>query len=49
MVARATEKQLERNALYMRAKMLVADQSTELTEIQESITQLREENSALKE
>ncbi|KAN0138282.1 hypothetical protein V8E53_003745 [Lactarius tabidus] len=48
-VARATEKQLEQNALYMRMKMLVTGQSTEISELQESNTQMHEENGALKE
>ncbi len=33
----------------MRIKLVVADQTTEITELQESNTKMREENSALKE
>lgn len=48
-IARATERQLEQNALYMRVKMLANDQTTEIAELQEANTKLREENGALKE
>jgi hypothetical protein len=48
-VARATKKQLEQNALYMHMKMLVTGQSTEISELRESNTQMHEENGALKE
>ncbi|KAN0134643.1 hypothetical protein V8E53_007428, partial [Lactarius tabidus] len=48
-VARATEKQLEQNTLYMCMKMLVTGQSTEISKLQESNTQMCEENGALKE
>jgi hypothetical protein len=48
-IARATEKQLEHNALYMHIKMLAANQTTEMKEMRESNMQMREENSALKE
>lgn len=48
-VARATERQLDQNALYMRIKLLVTDQATVITELRGSNTEMREENSALKE
>lgn len=48
-IARATERQLEQNALYMRVKMLATDQTAEIAELQEANTKLREENGALKE
>ena len=49
MIARATEKQLENNALYMRIKLLAANQNTEMSELRESNIKLREENGALNE
>ena len=49
MIVRATEKQLENNALYMHIKLLIADQNTELIELRGSNTQLHEENGALVE
>ncbi len=48
-VARATKKQLDQNALYMCIKLVVADQTKEITELQESNTKMCEENGALKE
>lgn len=49
MVARATERQLEQNALYMRIKMSVTSQATEITKMRESSAKIHEENIALKE
>ena len=48
-VARATEKQLEQNALYMRLKMLSTNQIAEISELRESNAGMIEENNALKE